>query len=272
MDRVQRVIGPYKVGHAGTLDPMATGVLVIAVGSATRLTPYVQRMKKQYLATFLLGQRSDTDDCLGQVEMLANPPKPSRLELERVLPEFVGLQQQTPPRYSAVKLRGRPAYELARRGAVVELAAKPITIYELQIVSYAYPELVVNVTCGSGTYIRSLGRDLAARWNTCAVTAALTRLAIGPFLLEQAILVRDLDKDTIAAHLLSPLMALEGMTIMELNDAQIARIGHGLAIDSRLAQEAEEVAAVDCHGRLMALLQPRGEGMLGPVRNFVACY
>ena len=181
VNQVQRLVRPEKVGHAGTLDPLATGVLVVCVGRATRLTEYVQRMPKHYSATFLFGRQSDTEDIDGQVIELADPPQPKRDQIEATLPKFLGEIQQVPPAYSALKVEGRRAYDLARRGEDVQLAARPVVIYELRIVAYEYPELRLDIVCGSGTYVRSLGRNIARTVGTQAVMSALVRTAIGNF-------------------------------------------------------------------------------------------
>src|SRR5262249_44412103 len=156
----------------------------ICVGQATRLIQYVQRMPKHYRATFLLGQRSDTDDVEGEIQPSENACEPSRAALDRVLPQFVGEIAQRPPAHSAIKVAGWRAYKLARQGKAVSLAARPVVIHRLAIGRYAYPELEVEIECGSGTYVRALGRDIAASLGTAAVMATLERTAIGPFCVE----------------------------------------------------------------------------------------
>src|SRR5206468_2581373 len=140
VNRVQRLVRPHKVGHAGTLDPQATGVLVLALGPATRLVEYVQQMPKTYQATFLLGRTSDTEDIAGTVVELPAPVVPTRAEIETAIPRFLGTIEQRPPAYSALKVAGRRAYELARRGDAVELAPRSIEVHSLEIVRYDYPE------------------------------------------------------------------------------------------------------------------------------------
>ena len=167
-----------KAGHAGTLDPLASGVLVIALGAATRLIEYVQREPKQYRAQFFLGRSSPTDDTDGQVTALEAPPVPSRDEIVAAAASLVGTIEQRPPAYSALKVHGRRAYELARRGQHVELAPRPVTIYRLDVTRYEYPELELDIECSSGTYVRAIGRDLAERVRTKAVMSALIRQAV----------------------------------------------------------------------------------------------
>ena len=188
VNRAQRITGKrVKVGHAGTLDPIATGVLVVCLGPATRLIEHVQRMPKRYRGTFLLGCRSPSDDVELEPKLLTDPPIPTREQVEAALPAFVGDIQQVPPAYSAIKLGGQKAYDLARRGDAPDLPPRPVTIHAIGVARYEYPELVLDIHCGSGTYIRSLGRDLAAALGTAAVMSELERTAIGEFRVEDAV-------------------------------------------------------------------------------------
>ena len=175
VDLVERLARPAKAGHAGTLDPLATGVLVVCVGAATRLIEYVQRMPKRYRATFLLGRQSPTEDIEGEVTELPDAPIPTLDEIAAAAGRFVGRIAQRPPAFSALKVAGRRAYKLARAGQPPQLAPRPVEIFAAEIKSYQYPELVMEVECGSGTYIRSLGRDLAESLGTAAVMSALVR-------------------------------------------------------------------------------------------------
>jgi tRNA pseudouridine55 synthase len=265
---VARLVRPAKVGHAGTLDPLAEGVLVIGIGPATRLVEYVQQMEKRYRGEFLLGRESDTEDVEGQVHELVDPPIPSRDELETAARTFIGEIEQRPPQYSALKVSGRPAYELARRGQTVVLAARPVTIYELTIVEYEYPRLVLDVRCGSGTYIRSLGRDIAASLGTAAVMSALVRTAIGPFTLDNAVKVDALTAATLPSALLPPVLALADMPKRTLDAAELVEISAGRMIAAQPHLQADEIAALDAAGNLRAILVPRGDNKLGPNRVF----
>src|SRR3954465_13086591 len=144
VDRVERLVRPAKAGHAGTLDPLATGVLVICVGQATRLIRFVQRMPKRYLATFLLGQTSETHDIEREVAGIPNAIVPTCEAIERLLPQFMGDIQQRPPAHSAIKIGGRRAYKLARKGADFELAPRTVTIHQINLLRYEYPELKLD--------------------------------------------------------------------------------------------------------------------------------
>ncbi|QDU81233.1 tRNA pseudouridine synthase B [Polystyrenella longa] len=176
-----------KVGHAGTLDPLATGVLVVCVGKATQLVPWIQELPKTYRAEFTLGMRSNSDDIMGEVETVDNPPQPSRSEIEAALSRYQGTIEQVPPQFSAVHVDGKRAYALARRGEEVKLDARPVEIYDIEILDYNWPELTLNVVCGSGTYIRAIARDLGNDLGCGALMHGLARTAVGPFTLEDAI-------------------------------------------------------------------------------------
>jgi tRNA pseudouridine55 synthase len=272
VNRVQRRVRPHKAGHAGTLDPLATGVLLVCVGPATRLVEHAQRLPKAYRGTFLLGRRSDTDDVEQEVEIVAGAPEPSRAEIDAALPRFVGDILQRPPRHSAVKIAGRRAYKLAREGVTFEPDAKTVTISRLEVVRYAYPELVLDVDCGSGTYIRSLGRDLAETLGTWAVMSALQRTAIGDFRVSDAMPLEELDGDW-QAHRLPPARLVAGLPSIVVTAVELQELQHGRAIDAggRVAlgnPDDDEIAAFDAQGNLVALLRWKADGVLVPSRNF----
>ena len=167
VDRVGRCAAKAKTGHAGTLDPLASGVLVVAVGSATRLISYVQQMPKRYEAVFLLGRDSPTEDVEGPVTLLADGVVPTGEALAAAARQLTGTIQQQPPAFSALKIQGRPAYALARRGEKVQLAPRPVTIRRLEVTHYDYPEMRLSIECSAGTYVRTLGATWpgrSARW------------------------------------------------------------------------------------------------------------
>jgi tRNA pseudouridine55 synthase len=268
VDHVQRLARPAKVGHAGTLDPLASGVLVIAVGAATRLIEYVQQMPKTYQAKFLLGRRSDTDDIEGEVTELDNPPLPTLDEVRTAAQGLTGEILQRPPVYSAVKIAGRRAYALARQGKPVEPAARHVSVYRLDVDGYEYPELGLQIECGSGTYVRSLGRDLAEGLGTAAVMSRLVRTAIGSFRIEDAIELESLQPDAWTVPMQPMLRAVEHLPRVELDAEEIIRVRAGqLVSDHGLRGESGELAGLDSAGQLVAILVRRGPEVLGPVRN-----
>ena len=199
--RVRRILGVRKAGHAGTLDPFATGLLVVLLGQGTKLSPFLMAGRKRYRATLMLGSETDTLDLTGNVVR----ERPLRsLGLEEVREKaaaFLGDLEQVPPSFSAVKHKGKRAYELARRGIRVELKARKVTIYRLDVLSLDLPELTLDVACSAGTYIRSIAAELGEALGTGAHLKALRRLASGPFSLEQAVRVGDLTREGADAEL-----------------------------------------------------------------------
>lgn len=268
VNRVQRLVRPLKAGHAGTLDPLATGVLIVCVGPATRLIEYVQRMPKRYLATFLLGQQSPTDDVEGEVTPFAGAvPEPIDV-IQRAAEQFVGRIEQRPPAFSAVHVDGKRAYDLARRGKEFELAPRPVEVHALGVTRYEYPELELDIECGSGTYVRSLGRDLAEALGTRAVMSALVRSAIGPFTLEKACPLDELSGETLNQWLRSPLEALAMLPTIELDEDEERRVRQGQRIARTTASSDSELAAIDGKGKLVAILTRRDDGRFGPTIGF----
>lgn len=264
VNHVQRLVRPAKVGHAGTLDPLASGVLVIGVGPATRLTQFVQQMPKRYEATFQLGSRSDTDDIEGQVMQIPDPPRPSRGDIEAALPAFVGVIDQRPPSYSALKVQGERAYALARRGAPVLLPSRPVRVYGITVRQYEYPILRLSIHCGAGTYIRAIGRDLAEALGTAAVMTALVRTEIGGFRIEEAETPESLTKDNLPHRLLPPLRALDGYPVLQLDSAEVGSVRNGQFLLRAGFPTNAMVAAVDDRGELVAVLRSRGNDQLKP--------
>jgi tRNA pseudouridine55 synthase len=187
VNRVVKFTQTRRVGHAGTLDPLATGVLVVAVEKATRLVEYVQQQPKTYEAEFLLGQSSDTDDIEGRIDHRPVTVPPTRAEIEEVLSRFQGEIVQLPPKYSALKIGGRAAYDLARKGMEVELKPRPVRIDSIELTGFDYPRVELTVSCGSGTYIRSIARDLGEALGVGGLMSRLRRTAVGVFQVADAV-------------------------------------------------------------------------------------
>lgn len=253
INQIQKLVKPAKIGHAGTLDPIAHGVLIVTIGPATRLTQRIQAWSKTYRGTFLLGRSSDTEDIEGVVSELPRAAPPTLAQLEAALPSLTGEIQQVPPAYSALKIKGRRAYELAREGVNVELKPRTVTIHSLSIVSYDYPTLVVDVECGSGTYIRSLGRDLAERVETAAVMSDLQRTSIGPFHIDESVGLDEITRDTLPSQLESAALAVQDLPHWPVDDVQIREIGFGREINCP-ALTIPEAAAISESGDLIAIL------------------
>jgi tRNA pseudouridine55 synthase len=276
VDRVELLTRPEKTGHAGTLDPLASGVLVICVGQATRLIRYVQQMPKRYRTTFLLGRQSETDDIEGEVTEIAGAAEPARGTLDLALAQFVGVIEQRPPAHSAIKIAGRRAYKLARKGKQVELAARPVAIHSLEVLRYDYPELELSIECGSGTYVRALGRDLGIAMGSGAVMSALVRTAIGKFSIDDAVALDGLNTESLTQRLQSPLSALPDLPRIELTSDQIEEVRNGRSIRIRAGQldnpsvlKSSEFAAIDGEGQLVGILFEKRHGQLWPAMNFM---
>ncbi len=190
--RVRRLARQKSVGHAGTLDPAATGVLPVCLGKATRVAEFLSESGKAYRATIRFGIVTDTYDAEGAVVREA-PVALDEAAIRAALPSFLGPQMQVPPAYSAIKRGGQPAYKAARAGEAVALDPRPVVIYDLRLISWAPPDLVLDVECGKGTYIRSLAYDLGQRLGPGAHLAALVRTRSGPFRLDQCLTLEELE-------------------------------------------------------------------------------
>jgi tRNA pseudouridine55 synthase len=251
-----------RIGHTGTLDPLATGVLVLCLGTATKLAEYVQRMRKTYTSTFRLGASSDTDDADGAVRVNDGILTPTRETVEAALAGFLGDIAQTPPAYSAAHVAGQRAYALARQGAAVHLEARTVTVHGIEVTRYEFPALDVTVHCGKGTYIRSLARDLGERLGTGGMVQTLRRTRIGPFAVADALSLDAGPEE--ARERLRPLVeALAEFPSVVLGDAEASRFRDGQRL--RKGGPEGEVAVVDAAGHLVAV-GAIVQGWLRPVR------
>jgi tRNA pseudouridine55 synthase len=251
-----------RLGHTGTLDPLATGVLVLGVGSATRLTEYVQQMTKTYQATIRLGARSDTDDADGTITSVALSTVPERSAVEECLRGFLGDIEQVPPAFSAAKITGERAYNLARKGEDVALAARKVHIVLIDIRRYEYPHLELEIRCGKGTYIRSLARDLGERLGCGGLIEVLRRTQVGPFHAEEALSI-DADAATARSRLLPPAMALVELHRLIVPAEHARRLCQGGELPARVCQGTEAAgeanyAAFEQDGTLIGVVQIDG--------------
>ena len=192
-----------KIGHTGTLDPLATGVLILAVGKATRLAEYLLKKDKCYVVKGRLGLSSNTYDVDGEVREVPCK-RVGEEELKEVLKDFTGEIEQVPPPFSAIRIKGKRAYELARKGAKVELPSRKVTIYSLKLLDFNYPDFTLEVCCSSGTYIRSLVHDIGRALGCDAVVVELRRTKVGNVSLEDAILLEKLNRKNISHYILPP--------------------------------------------------------------------
>ncbi|MDO8617136.1 MAG: tRNA pseudouridine(55) synthase TruB [Dehalococcoidia bacterium] len=280
---VKRQAGGAKVGHAGTLDPAATGVLLVCVGQAVRVSEYIMALPKVYRARVRLGFATDTYDAEGQATAPPLPVDVSRERLREVLGRFEGDIQQTPPAYSAVKVGGRAAYRLARQGEAVVLSPRPVRVYRLDLLSFEPPFFEIEVECGKGTYIRALAHDIGRELGCGGHLAALVRTRVGPFSIESAIPVADLEArltDGSWRELLQPPdVALTDLPALTISMEDEKDLRHGQAV--RLEEAANPPGpapsdGVECRGyaedgSLIGILRyDAGGGVWRPRKVFTA--
>jgi tRNA pseudouridine55 synthase len=255
VDRVRRWAGQKRVGHLGTLDPLATGVLPIALGEATKLSRILTLGKKGYAGRIRLGQERTTYDREGEVVRELEGPWPTREQVVKALERFRGETEQAPPPYSAVKRGGQASYRRARRGEDVQLEPRKVTIYELDVSDYEPPLVTVEVVCSAGTYLRSLAHDLGGILGTGGTLWDLRRTQSGPFTLEQAIPLDSIDE--LGSTRVIPMAAATGLPSYEVDARTAQRVSQGIRLgrhDVRGALHRGLFQLVH-EGRLVALLE-----------------
>lgn len=264
VDEVCRALGTRKVGHAGTLDPLATGILVLAIGQATRLIEAIQEQPKTYQARVRLGARSNTDDADGSLEesIVESAEIPTRDAVEHFLESQIGLIQQRPPGFSALRVEGRRAYDLARAGETLELAARPVRVDRISIQAYDWPWLDLEIDCGSGTYIRSIARDLGEALGCGGLIQELRRTRIGRFSLNDALRFEELDPPSALSALRPMLDAVEHWPKLTLSPEEVRAIAIGKSINSGELDRPGRVALIHPDGELFALAEIDHSGRL----------
>jgi tRNA pseudouridine55 synthase len=248
-----------RAGHTGTLDPRASGVLVILVGPAVRLSEYVSASDKRYQAIIRLGGSTDTFDAEGMVTPTVDPVNVTEAQFEEALKTFIGEIEQTPPPYSAVKVQGRKAYEMAREGEEVELAPRKITVHHLEVLEWTPPEVVIDVHCSSGTYVRSLANDLGVMLGCGAYLVGLRRTKSGRFSLRDAVPLRKLQEAFTAGnwyqYLIPAAEALGDWPAVELNPDEVEGVRHGHRVKVVGEPTETKVRGVSTQGELVALME-----------------
>jgi len=251
--------GLRRAGHTGTLDPRASGVLVILVGPAVRLSEYVSASDKRYQAIIRLGGSTDTFDAEGKVTLSKDPLNVTEEQFDKALQTFVGEIEQTPPPYSAVKVQGRKAYEMARQGEEVDLTPRKITVHHLEILEWAPPEVVIDVHCSSGTYVRSLANDLGVMLGCGAYLVGLRRTKSGRFSLRDSVPLRKLQEAFTAGnwyqYLIPAAEALGDWTAIELNPDEVEGVRHGHRVKVQGEPAETKVRGVSTQGELVALME-----------------
>tara|TARA_B100001989_G_scaffold253248_1_gene239232 strand:+ start:2150 stop:3094 length:945 start_codon:yes stop_codon:yes gene_type:complete len=232
--KIRSILKGSKAGHAGTLDPLATGILPIALGEATKTIPYIQDSIKTYEFIVTWGEQRDTDDMEGDI-IATSDHRPSERAIQDILPEFMGHIQQTPPQFSAIKIAGQRAYDLARAGEDVELKSREVFIKSLKLISTDKDIASLEMTCGKGTYVRSLARDMAEKLGTKGYVSTLRRIKVGPFTTQNTISLDILaNMDYIAARreaLLPVHTALDDIPALAVTAEETARLRNGQELE-----------------------------------------
>ncbi len=267
VERLLRVLYPKparlpKVGHAGTLDPLASGVLMMGIGSGVRLVPYIQQLAKHYHATFQLGWWTESGDLDGELNEVSDAHVPTVAELNAAAVSLTGQITQVPPSTSAIRVGGKKAYKYAHQGIAVDVPPRVVRVDSLVITRYQYPEVDLAIECGGGTYVRTLGMDLAVHCRTRAVMTRLVRTQIGDFDLADCHSLADLTSESIQSCLLPLTSGVTHLPRLELDVAQTQQVGNGSKIDCAevgvVAAEGTEATAIDQTGRLRAIVRKTG--------------
>jgi tRNA pseudouridine55 synthase len=274
--RARRVLKIRKIGHLGTLDPLATGLLPLCLLEATKLVPYLMPEPKTYRGRVKLGVTTDTQDSTGTI-VAANEAMPTPEQIVQTAARVVGEITQIPPQYSAVHYRGERAYRLARRGEVAELAPRTVTIYDLTVDEVAIPEFTMTVRCSQGTYIRTLAHDLGAALGCGAHLAALRRLAVGPFQVDDAVpllTLEELSPGEMASRIVPLSSCLPGLRPIEVDAAAARQLRQGRPLVHGAADlyDGEKVRVL-ADAELVAVAQVRNltyQAVLAPVRVFLS--
>lgn len=241
---MRRVTGErYKVGHMGTLDPMATGVLPVAIGKATRLFDFLSEKRKTYLAEFVFGSTTDTLDAWG-VETDSGGKIPTKDEIQAILPTLIGEIDQIPPTYSAKSIDGKRAYEYARKGVILELPAKRVNIFDIKLVGGEGNRFKFEIVCGAGTYIRAIARDIASSLGTYGYMSALTRTSSGLFNLDNSVDIKEFEQNPFD-HLVTMEKALSFLPFFEIPVEYRKKVLNGIKLHFDNLPEGDFVATVD---------------------------
>lgn len=267
VSRLRRITRIKRIGHAGTLDPAASGVLVVAVGQATRLIEYIQDdTRKRYRAKITLGSATDSDDATGSVIATAPVPTLTQSTIETVLAGLTGEIMQVPPKVSALHVDGQRMYDLARQGKAPELPARPVTVYAITLCHWNVDTIEIDVECGKGTYIRSIARDIGLMLGTHAHLSALRRTMVGSFGDTDALTLDTLTLEQVHTHLISPLHAIDHLAQITIDDEQVRRVRNGLSLRTNDTID-DEVAVCDSQHQLIAIAR-RTNGQIAPHKVF----
>lgn len=269
---VKRLFSARKAGHTGSLDPFATGMLPLCFGEATKTAGFMLDSDKAYRATARLGVATSTGDVEGEVIREEPVPELSAADIETTMEGFLGVIDQVPPMYSALKHEGQPLYKLAREGREVERKARQVTIHNLTLEAWESPSLAFRVECSKGTYVRTLAEDLAKTLGSCAHLESLRRLYVSPFSADDMVTMDDLsaarEENRLTDHLLPIDAGLSDWPRIEITPGQAARFSNGnpVIVDSK---ETELVRIYDQEGKILGIAETRPDGQAHPKRLFL---
>lgn len=272
MQRIKHLYRAAKAGHTGSLDPLATGLLPICLGEATKLSGYLLDANKSYRARAAVGTRTTTADAEGEVVERSDASRLTRQELEQALPRFTGEILQRPPMYSALKYQGERLYKLARAGREVDRPERRVLIHELRLTGFGPGFFELDLRCSKGTYVRTLIEDLAAAVGQCAHVAALRRLESGPFREPEMRTLEDLEAlakqgpAALDAVLLPPLAGLAGWPQLKVDSGRAFYLSRGQPVRAAAAPASGPVAVTDESGRLLGIAEMNADGLLAPKR------
>jgi len=268
--KVRWLFSAQKAGHAGTLDPLASGILPIALGEATKTVPFMMDAAKSYIFEITWGETRVTQDAEGEV-VATSDVRPMVSDIQAALPQFTGLISQVPPKFSAIKIDGKRAYDLARAGEAVEIKPRPVQVDRFELIEATQDTASFEVDCGKGTYIRSLARDLAAELGACGYVSVLRRTRVGPFTLPQAIGLDALEQMCDGARVsegLHPVAtALDDIPVLAVNENDASDLKHGRGITAPDVSATIDLIRAEWNGVLIALCTMQ-DGALVPKRVF----
>ncbi|MDB2415169.1 tRNA pseudouridine(55) synthase TruB [Rickettsiales bacterium] len=268
--RIKRLLNVKKVGHAGTLDPLASGVLPLAIGEATKTAQYAMSSTKSYKFTVKWGQRTSTDDLEGEV-IATSDKMPSLCQIKEEIPNYIGQIMQTPPIYSAIKVKGQRAYKLARQGEEISLNPRPVDIYKFELLNSDEESATFYIECGKGTYIRSIARDFAQSLGTQGHVTMLRRTKVGKFCEENTILLENIEKTMYKPEspgFILPVEAvLDDIPVLTFTPEEAMRISNGMSVMVNQNFDSKKTVIARTEEKLIALCETSG-GNIKPVRVF----
>lgn len=252
--KVSKNLKASKAGHCGTLDPFASGLLIVTINNATKIARFIEAQSKEYIATLVLGVKTDSGDSTGKIIKRLKPPKFEVLQLNDVIKSFIGKQTQIPPMHSAIKIDGQKLYELARKGKTIDREPRPIEIYDMKLVKYRGNTITFKVSCTKGTYIRTLGEDLAKRLGCVGHLKNLERTAIGEFSLEDA---KGIDKINDPNEIIPIAQALKSMSKHIVSKDELSLVKNGAALN--LDYDDEYILVINHDSNPLAIYEKNGE-------------